>query len=163
MGLAVSLSGCETLFGERHTEVKCPRADVASQVGSIILPVDTGDSVGYHAKLTDLTGTCDIGDDSASVTLKVTINVGAEGGGAPDKKFDLPYFVAVLDPNDHIVAKEELTNAVELTEGKSSSTDTLEETIPLAEPETASRYHIIVGFQLTQEQLAYNRRILFNH
>jgi hypothetical protein len=57
------------------------------------------------------------------------------------------------------VAKQTLTDTMSFAgnQTRTGATDSLSETIPLANPREAANYHVFVGFQLTPEELAFNR------
>ena len=75
----------------------------------------------------------------------------------------VPYYVAIIDPNRNILAKEVFTQTLVFPPNTSqaSSYDETTETIPLPKNQSAERYGIAVGMQLTPAELEYNRsRIL---
>lgn len=73
--------------------------------------------------------------------------------------FSYPYFVAVTSPGGKIMAKEIF--AASMTYGSHESThsyfEKLREVIPISSKENAKNYKILIGFQVTKDQLAYNR------
>ena len=71
---------------------------------------------------------------------------------------DVPYFVAVTDVNGTVVAKQNFTTRLHFLPGVSTVTalERIQETIPLAAGQRAVGFEIIVGIQLTREELDYN-------
>ncbi len=58
-----------------------------------------------------------------------------------------------------MIAKREFGGALTFApnQRRTGVTDTLTETIPLKDLKASDRYHLLLGFQLTQEELSYNR------
>ena len=88
----------------------------------------------------------------------MTIGV-QRGPAASYRTVTLPYFVAVLH-GDQIVSKHDLTldatfppNADRLA----LKSDPLELELPISRRMSSASYRLEVGFQLSPEQLAYNR------
>jgi hypothetical protein len=78
---------------------------------------------------------------------------------AAQSNFSLPYFVSVVSPQGEIISKDVFTITMTLTPGETSRdfSDLLEQTIPLAAGTDIGQYRIVVGFLLSEDDLAYNR------
>lgn len=113
-----------------------------------------------EGRLTGIDGSCRPGRGSE---LVATMRVRAElrrGPAAQDRSTQVPYFVAVLD-GERIVDRRSFT----LEASFPSNVDTLRvagDEVELRFPDTADRsagrYRVLVSFQLTQDELAFNRR-----
>ena len=73
--------------------------------------------------------------------------------------YAFPYFVAVSGPDGNILAKGLFAASVSYgaEENEISRTDTITQRMPLNEDGSLPDYTILIGFQLAEEQLAYNR------
>lgn len=76
---------------------------------------------------------------------------------------ELPYFIAVLGPDDSIMQKQAFVTKLAFEGKQSAKTKDLHK-IPLSLPETAdvTRYKIAAGFILTPGQHAYNQEAAAN-
>lgn len=113
--------------------------------------------------LSSAESTCKLAAASAVVDLKVVFNgkLGPKARQKPGDKpfFSYPFFIAVTAPSGKILAKEIFSAS--LNYGAQESThayfENLRQIIPIAGKEHAKNYKILVGFQLSPDQLAYNR------
>ena len=73
---------------------------------------------------------------------------------------DFTYFVAIADRGQNIVAKENfaLRAAFAQKQDRMRITDTITEHLPLKDPAGAGSYVVLVGLQLSQQQLDSNRQ-----
>jgi hypothetical protein len=95
-----------------------------------------------------------------SVTLDLQIAFAAERGPADrTRRAALPYFVAIVDAERNVVARENFIAGFEWTDNRPrvGRVDQWEPFIPLNSNAEGPGYQIVIGFQLTAEQLAWNR------
>jgi hypothetical protein len=157
---AVTLAGCNSLHLS-YTDVKCPSTDITGQLGSVSRFRGEGGNFAdltYHASLTGLKGECDLDDDGVTITMTVTV-LAEIGPAAALRTADFPYFVAIVGTNNRIVAKRQFDDTLTFpaNQRRAGATDTITQRIPLKDPHNASDLHVFVGFQLTREELEYNR------
>ncbi len=108
--------------------------------------------------------TCKIASKSVTVDLKLIFNgaLGEKGRTKDSDKpfFSYPFFVAVTAPNGKIMAKEIF--AASLTYAPEEQTHTyfekLRQIIPIQNKSKAHMHKVLIGFQVTPDQLAYNRK-----
>lgn len=119
-----------------------------------------------RSHITKIESTCAINERSMTVDLKLKFK-GAAGPMARAKSGDqanhaYPFFVAITAPNGEILAKEVFSAAMHFAPGEhvKDYEETLRQIIPLSNPDQSKRHKILVGFQLDQQQLEYNRTIL---
>lgn len=76
-----------------------------------------------------------------------------------ESSYSHAYFVAVVEPSGKIIAKDVFALSPVFTSGQKEvySTQRLQQTIPLSSNIPANQYQIMVGFQLSESELAYNR------
>jgi hypothetical protein len=121
--------------------------------------------VRYSAHMTDATTSCDYGRSGGQryVFSRVRLNFDAQLGSAarPDA-VDIPYFVAVVKrDNDEILTKETYTIHAPFDAGRRAvqMEDSIARiAIPVETVADGGFYEIIVGLDLTADQLDYNRR-----
>ncbi len=107
--------------------------------------------------------TCKLASRSAIVDLQLIFDgqLGAKGKKkSSDKQFySYPFFVAVTAPSGKIMAKEIF--AASLTYGPNETAhsyyEKLRQIIPINKKSQANLYKVLVGFQVTPDQLTYNR------
>ena len=107
--------------------------------------------------------TCKLSSKTAIVDLKLLFNgkLGSKGRKKETEKpfFSYPFFVAVTTPAGKIIAKEIF--AASMTYGAKENEHTyfenLRQIIPIKSKVQANNYRILIGFQVTPDQLEYNR------
>ena len=99
--------------------------------------------------------------DETDVLVEVEVDFVAERGPRlQGDSIPFEYFVAILDPDDRILARESFTSVIEF-DGDSQvggTTEVLEQVIPLSRRAAGPSYQILLGLQLTRDQVDYNRR-----
>ena len=153
------LAGCSAKKDDRA----CPKVEV---VGELSRLVKFGDGPGrdpsdvlYVARITDVKSGCVY--DKRGVTVDMIVSIVGERAraGAKLKNADIAYFVAITDGSQAIVGKKVFTSRLDLTEDQPRIDDELDQIIPLySTAATAANHTIIVGFQLTPEQIDYNQK-----
>jgi hypothetical protein len=119
--------------------------------------------VALQARIADFAGSCSLDARRNRVTVDLSLRIQATRGPANrDRRGGYDYFVAIADKGDAILAKKvfpgEIAFAADAT--RVDAVEELAQTIPLGGGETGADYRIYVGFQLTADELAYNRRRL---
>lgn len=160
------LGGCETLrsidFNPKpELPPGCPRAVVAEDAGRLIRFAGGGREladVDFEAEIVDVTGTCGYDGDTVDVEMQVQIAARRGPAGKTDTAA-LNYFVAIARSDKTILAREAFDASIDIPndEAGNSIIDEIDQTIPLHEDETGEDYVIIVGFELTPEELKFNR------
>lgn len=114
--------------------------------------------------ITGMKSSCTVG---ANNTVAVNIGLRFDGELGPkasawnseSHNFAYPYFVAVTTPTGEILSKEVFAATLRYDKGEMaiSQEESMRQVIPLKDVADASGYEILIGFQLTNEELAYNR------
>ena len=118
-----------------------------------------GDEARFVGEITDLAFNCDY-DDDGFVDVDVTIDLELSRGPAAGGDFGhYEYFVAVTDPRDTIIDKRIVAIDVKFPDDAPTVTRTEEVRwrIVFAPQPDARRHRVVVGFQLTREQIDHNR------
>lgn len=142
----------------------CPKVSVVEELN--MLPRFRMDSGGrdllLDAHITGVNSTCQYKDGDIAIDLDITFT---ETGSAAALSTDIekslttyPYFVAVTTNDGTIKAKQAYSVMILWAKGKDqiTQTDRVRQVISL-NGRPASGYRIMVGFQLTPDELAYTR------
>lgn len=145
----------------------CPQVELVDDLSSISDFADpdrmSRGNLISRVDLSSAESTCKLSATSAIVDLKLIFNglLGAKGKQKSTDKpfFTYPYFVAVTAPNGKIMAKEIFAASLSYApnENNHSYFENLRQIIPIKSKNMANRYKILIGFQVSPEQLAYNR------
>ncbi len=157
----------ETLKGILGTETKkptCPSAVVVSDARHLYDFAPGGSTaadIRIAVRITIPAARCKIEGGKALVDLDVPIDA-ARGPALREGRLEVefPYFVVVADRFDNILAKKVFTAKVKIggDQQRTSTVERIEQVIPLGSAPDASHFVIYVGFQLTREQIEFNRR-----
>ena len=164
--LALALSGCG-LFAADAPPQACPDAVILADAKRVILyrdgPGRDLTDVEFEGEIARIAGTCQYGKRELTVTVVADL-VATRGPAAPAAEANLPFFVAITDEARNIVAKKVFDSAIPVPRGqrRAGVREEIEQVIPLPEGEPIPYYEIVVGFQLTPEQLERNRRARAN-
>ena len=99
--------------------------------------------------------------DKSGVAVAMKVGFALELGPAnPDRNATFQYFVAITDGDNNLLAKQVFPVALAFPAnvGYVEKADELDQRIPMPVGRSASAYQIIVGLQLTEAELDYNRR-----
>ena len=161
---ALVLSGCSN-FGTNVGSFTCPATTTVPDLQTIAaLPSDVTDAaqadpdrIPSAAKIDLVTSHC--AKETGGIESDVTINFTFMRRTLAVRHVDLPYFVALADSTGNILGKREFNLGGDF----SGDTDTTATTgkvtmhLPLKNLQLGNVYTIIVGFQLNQAQLDFNR------
>lgn len=152
---------------ERLLESPCPKVELVDDLSSISDFVNpqlmTHDNLISRVDLSGAESTCKLSNNTAIVDLKLIFNgiLGKKGRMRSSDKpfFSYPYFVAVTAPNGKIMAKEIFAAPLSYNANENEHVyfENLRQIIPIRSKDTANNYKILIGFQVSPEQLAYNR------
>jgi hypothetical protein len=168
---AVSLSGCDTWrsavnYVRSDNATVCPDANIFANTAVIPAfdPTQGADpsNVVYTARIAGVETRCDYSkrantiDASVRITFKATRPPGGE-----EAHYKVPYYVAVTSRGE-IVDKQ--IHWLEFDFPKASADMQKEELvdgidITAARDRKSYEYHLLVGFQLTQAQIDYNKKM----
>lgn len=140
----------------------CPRvalAEDADRLSRFNSDIRVADNLLYEARIFQADGGCGYDDDVIDVELTVRIAV-TLGPAASERTAPIQYFVAIARNDDHsVVARGSFDTLVEFPgiTRHSGTVEEFEQTIPLREGETGANYVILLGFEMTPDELAFNR------
>ncbi|WP_162937310.1 hypothetical protein [Indioceanicola profundi] len=143
----LALAGCAESGNFRPG---CPNVGIVRDAGT--LRTD-----GATALMSSLPAMCQYEDSGVNVTAVLTIQATADEGSSVTS-VPVEYFVAVTDPERNVLAKQVFATTIPLNGGKGSVQESLVQFIPAPVTVDARWYEVLVGFQLSQDQVEMNRR-----
>jgi predicted membrane metal-binding protein len=154
---AVALAGCAS--DADQPILPCPQVAVLQQGQSLTTFIPGHSDVASQittAQITGVAGACTLRPKKHR--LDVTFQAGFAATNGPANNGDtlnLPYFVAITRGND-IIAKSDYNIALKF-DGNASTTQATSKpiTVEFADQHASSHMQILVGFELTPDQLSY--------
>lgn len=153
------LAGCET-----DKANNCPgvSAVVETSIATIFREGASTDpaNILYTVEITDTHGTCSVDKTAQNSSSDVSVNMRATrapNGAAAD--FKIPYFVAISQ-FDRVLAKKVYMANFHFEPGQTTTTfaDTVQSAdVSAGKDKKTFDYLVLVGLQLTKEQIDYNR------
>jgi hypothetical protein len=163
VGAVLLVAGCG-VFERPEPGRDCPQTSVIAAANRAVKFSGPGrdlTDILVEAEILSAVGKCSYRRDQVVGDTLVRF-IAAAGPALRNNQGAVDYFVAITDGAGNVVAKQEFQLAIRF-EGNVSTVELSEElrqTIPLAKGANAGSYQILVGFQLTREELAYNRRLI---
>lgn len=162
VALVALLPGCSSWFAKKD-ERTCPRIEIVSDLSRVAKfrdgPGRDLSDLLYTARFDDVKTSCAY--DKTGVTIDMTVSLVGERGRAGENqpKIDVTYFVAVMDAKRAILNEQRFTSPFEFADKKTASiNDQLVERIPLPPTAPGSDHTLILGFQLTPEEIDFNEK-----
>jgi hypothetical protein len=175
--LTVWLSSCQTLGLTSSTPADvvadpgpiCPATAVLSDA-TIVTKLKPGTpaaaagpaaaNVAFTAEMSQAKLNCNYDRSQNSLNVDIEFAIRAKRGPAaqgPDPQID--FFVAVVDDDNNLISKRVFSAKPAIGSGAATtSTQTVDNfPVPLAMDKRPYDYEILTGFQLTPDELAYNR------
>lgn len=153
---------------ERLLRSPCPQVEIVDDLSSIS---DFSNPRHQNKKnlisrvdLKSAESACNLSDKTAIVDLKLLFNghLGPKGRLKETEKpfFSYPFFIAVTTPSGKIIAKEIFAASITYTAQEDEHTyfENLRQIIPIRNKDQANNYRLLIGFQVTPDQLTYNRK-----
>ena len=155
MGLVTVISGCSTAK-ESVANLTCPQTGLMREA-SVVSYMD-GDKIRAQALFDRLSGGCRFIHDLVEQDLSISIYAERDAESVQEKQ-EVSYFIAVLDPNDVLLKKQEFTVSLVFDDDNHAQTsDIITQLIPVSSAVNAGQYKVTVGFVLTEKQLNDNRQ-----
>lgn len=168
---ALLLSGCESVksfewpkFGSETAQAdNCPVVGITPDLGNVTQIRST--QIVSETIISSIKPTCTLADNNTTVRMAIDFKgrLGPEGlkDAKTEANYSIPYLIAVIDPKGAIISKDifAITMTYKQNQTEQSFNDLLEQVIPLKEGEKPSDYKVMLGFQLDDQQLSYNRAL----
>ncbi len=160
--LAIGLAGCEAgFFSKPAPPGPCPRVAAVADAGTLTRFSGSGrdlTDVAFEAEIGGMQGSCVYSDDVIDVDLAVQF-IASRGPADQNRRADFKYFVAVARFDQSVVARESFDTFVEFpgNQNRAGIVEELAQHIPIASGERGDSFVIYVGFELTPQELTFNR------
>jgi hypothetical protein len=155
----LALAGCSN-FGGRGNTYTCPASTTVPELQTLvtIVPGPNGATIQSSGRINTVTAECDR-DGDKGVLSKLTIEFTGLRTTPAINQIALPYFVALADAAGNILGKQQYTLTLSFPPDAqvTKATDLVTVHIPLKNAQLGNVYTVVVGFQLTQSQVDYNR------
>ncbi len=163
LGAAASLAGCGG-SGSAQFPPACPHAGILADAADLTrfrqgaAGRDLTD-MAVDGRITGVSGVCSHNERNTDVTVAVSMQL-ARGPAYGSGRMDVPFFVVVarnrevLDKQIYRVNPNFAPNA----DTTRLTTDPVTLTLPTSASRPGSSYDVVVGFQLSPDEVAFNRR-----
>ena len=157
-------------FADKTPPPPCPSLNVLADAANLTRfrpgPGEDLTDVLFEARMANIGMACehDIDEDTRDGRLEMSVQLFLEADRGPadrSRKAQLPYFVSLTDSDRTPLVKEVFDVVVDFPGNRTrvaAMDEPVEIDIPLKAGQTGRDFKIWVGFQLTREELAYNRR-----
>lgn len=169
MGLAaLTLAACNTPIAEqldtRQNAGPCPPMGAIYDVARYVTFEENGEqlysNIEFTGEIVDVRMFCRyVGDDPLIAEVEIDFAFG-KGPASSSNSHTYPYFVTVIRRNGKVLNKERFAVDAEFGNAKiAGKTETISRvTIPrIDETISGANFEVLVGFDLSEEQLAFNR------
>jgi hypothetical protein len=124
----------------------------------------SADQLVSEARMENVEGDCAYQENGIDITFDLNFIAG-RGPRMGGNHASFPYFIAVVDPEENVLNKDKMTAEFKFSDDKDKKivdqTEPLHVFIPLPQDkrDTGPGYQVLLGFQLTQEQLDATRAL----
>lgn len=163
----IYVAGATGKTPEKLLKSPCPQVQIVDDLSSISdfsnPRKQAKNNLVSRVDLKSAQSTCKLSSKTAIIDLKLLFNgkLGPKGRKKASEKpfFSYPFFIAVTTPTGKIMAKEIFAASITYSSDEKEHTysENLRQIIPIKSKNQANNYHVLIGFQVTPEQLAYNR------
>lgn len=161
-GATLALAACS---GSKEVSATCPRVVQEPETSMIAFfgagGGHTAKDVVVGGRIRDVSYQCE--RRRVGVALNAQISFEAQRANMSIDDADLPYFVALVDPDQKLLKEQGFVAHVAFPPGESYRRIPAEKItvdLPIKDQSTGSTYTVVVGFRLTPEQLAFNRETI---
>jgi hypothetical protein len=158
--LAVWLAGCAS-----SETVLCPSAAVLRDTATLTVfragaPLDPSGEA-FTAAIAGVKTSCHYNKGAGDIPTDMSFTVRAVRAPSPDRAdFKVPYYLAVTQ-GDRILSKRNFTLNIDFAPGSAAASQDVSldtTTVGLEEGHPATDYQLLVGFQLSDADRAYNQK-----
>lgn len=164
---ALLLAGCETvntIIAGPGPPPPCPRVAKIEDASRLTRFQGTGrdlTDVAFEAEIGQIASACDYGSDSVDVALQIQF-IASRGPADQQRRAPFTWFIAVARPDLTVPAggRQAFDSVIEFpgNQVRAAIEEQPEVEIQLQEGEVGRRYVVYVGFELTPDELEFNRR-----
>ncbi len=163
----IFVAGARGRTPENLLRSPCPQVEIVDDLSSISdfshPRKQNKDHLISRVDLKSAESTCKLSSKTAVIDLKLLFNgkLGPKGRKTASERpfFSYPFFVAVTTPTGKIMAKEIFAASITYAANENQHIyfENLRQIIPIKSKNQANNYRVLIGFQVTPDQLDYNR------
>ncbi len=160
--MLLALGGCGVLGGNTTSPYLCPTTAILEGPSELVRFVKGSargpNDVSFRTKMKSVSGNCDVADKL--ITMDLAISMEALRGPANTKgEADFAYFVAILNKDKKVLTRTRFPMIAKFKrdETKLDFAEAVTVTIPKKKEAMPEDYMVYMGFEMTPEELAYNR------
>ena len=161
--LAGLVASCGIL-PDRTPPPPCPKVRMLADTARLVEFRGPGrdlTDVSFEAEITNVDAVCAYNTARTEVTMTTKISlVGTRGPATPGAAaLDIPFYVAITDTAENIMAKETFGSKMDFPQARRriGVVEEISQKIPLGGRRPAE-FEVLVGLQLSPDQLEFNRR-----
>lgn len=146
---------------------QCPDVRIVQDLNQVHQFIDAASPAPEESvssiRMVSMEDRCTVTDGNLAIDITIAFEalVGPKGRSQPGDRpsFAYPYFIAITDRHGRIIGKEVFAVTMAYDQGRDHETHTeqLRQMIPAAGD--SGNYKILIGFQLSDQELAYNRAL----
>lgn len=155
------LGGCA--FLDEGSPNFCPSTAILDGPGELVR-FASGSASGpgdvlFRTKMTSISGLCEVDDKGVDMELNVGIEV-VRGPANANSEAQFAYFVAILDGDKNVLSRTKFPMIAKFQRQETDLkfADAVTVTIPKKKDMSSKDYIVYLGFEMTPEELAYNRK-----
>lgn len=159
---ALSLAGCFG-GGDSSASNACPKIVTPAETQTIAFFGPNGhkaSDVVVGGRIRAVTATCE--DEKVGLAVRTDISFEAQRANLTAKDATLPYFVALVGPNQQVLEEQGFKIDMHFLPGETfrrMPDEKITVHLPIRDKSAAGTYAVVVGFQLTPDQIAFNREV----
>ncbi len=166
--LSLSLSACSA-FDPAEPPPPCPPVSTLGDAAKLTRFMEGPGrdliDIDFTGQIAHLSGKCfyeydpETGDGLVRVNIKPEFRI-ERGAGNKTRTAEFEYFVSILDDQGNVLDKQTFPYSAKYWKNRQTLTDRdspVELSIPLKDGQVGQDFNIYVGFQLSREELEYNR------
>ena len=160
--LALGVAGCSVF--SNTPPPPCPAASIVDDASRVSVFKDGPGrdliDVQFEGEIDAIESDCDLNRAGDEITTRTGVRIVATRGPAAEgTEVSFSFFVAVIDRNQQVLARERFDSVLvfDPSQRRIGVVEEIEELIPLPVGLSGADYEVLVGFELTAEQLEFNR------
>ena len=156
------LASCSAL--EDEARYPCPKVFILGDAGNMVRfkpgPGRDITDIVFEARIANFSGSCEYEKGGVDIELVVRIDV-QRGPASPDRRIAFDYFVAIPAFRPQPDAKRVLPvqGAFEENQTRLVYQDEVKMFIPLDKPVEGVNTEVVIGFQLSEDEIEFNRAL----
>lgn len=161
VGLLLATTGCAGT--SEKDMIPCPETGLMLDATHLTAFNAPGNTAATNAvvvgRIDNYRGACRMRENTLEFVLDIEIG-GRKGPAAPKdlERAKFPYFIAILGPDEEVLQRQSFESLIMFSkDGYGFAVEKHNMRLPIEDRKTVRQHKVVIGFELTHEQLAYNR------